>query len=184
MGGVVECVTHKLIEPFQVLFDKEGAYVAQYKFTVLLMPNGPHKITGLPFDEEEGKKHAAVKFGASTLNLHYYDWALANNWTMPANTIMHYMSIGGVALGTCHGGGIGHQTIADRILELEYVDALGELQVINDPELLKVIGGSMGMLGIVTSLTYKLDEMTYARFWPQHTWRTGVYSAPSWGSST
>ena len=25
---------------------QEGAYVAQYKFTVLLMPNGPHKITG------------------------------------------------------------------------------------------------------------------------------------------
>ena len=23
-----------------------GCYVAQYKFTVLLMPNGPHKITG------------------------------------------------------------------------------------------------------------------------------------------
>jgi curved DNA binding protein len=49
--GVHECVTHKLIDPFQVLYDKEGAYVAQYKFTVLLMPNGPHKITGLPFDE-------------------------------------------------------------------------------------------------------------------------------------
>ena len=45
--GVVECVTHKLIEPFQVLFDKEGSHVAQYKFTVLLMPNGPHKITGV-----------------------------------------------------------------------------------------------------------------------------------------
>ena len=27
-------------------FLQEGAYVAQYKFTVLLMPNGPHKITG------------------------------------------------------------------------------------------------------------------------------------------
>merc|ERR1711878_234011 len=49
--GVHECVSHKLIDPFQVLYDKEGAYVAQYKFTVLLMPNGPHKITGLPFDE-------------------------------------------------------------------------------------------------------------------------------------
>lgn len=24
--------------------------VAQFKFTVLLMPNGPQKITGLPFD--------------------------------------------------------------------------------------------------------------------------------------
>ena len=26
-----------------------GAYVAQYKFTVLLMPNGPHKITGVAY---------------------------------------------------------------------------------------------------------------------------------------
>lgn len=48
--GVVECVTHRLVEPFQVLYEKEGEYVAQFKFTVLLMPNGPDKITGLPFD--------------------------------------------------------------------------------------------------------------------------------------
>jgi len=48
--GVVECVTHKLVEPFQVLHEKDNEYVAQFKFTVLLMPNGPHKITGLPFD--------------------------------------------------------------------------------------------------------------------------------------
>lgn len=26
--------------------------MAQFKFTVLLMPNGAHKITGLPFDAE------------------------------------------------------------------------------------------------------------------------------------
>lgn len=75
--GVVECITHKLIDPFQVLYEKEGMvidgleskyfvvsvviynyisftgeYVAQFKFTVLLMPNGPMKITGLPFDPE------------------------------------------------------------------------------------------------------------------------------------
>lgn len=70
--GVVECVNHKLIEPFQVLYEKPGninpyvgffrklisyvtvlgEFVAQYKFTVLLMPNGPHKITGLPFEPE------------------------------------------------------------------------------------------------------------------------------------
>merc|ERR1711973_510792 len=59
--GVVECVTHKLIEPFQVLFDKEGCYVAQYKFTVLLMPNGPHKITGLPFDEAICKSEKSIE---------------------------------------------------------------------------------------------------------------------------
>ncbi|XP_066993347.2 proliferation-associated protein 2G4 [Anabrus simplex] len=50
--GVVECVNHKLIEPFQVLYEKAGEYVAHFKFTVLLMPNGPHKITGLPFESE------------------------------------------------------------------------------------------------------------------------------------
>lgn len=29
-----------------------GEFVAHYKFTVLLMPNGPHKITGIPFEPE------------------------------------------------------------------------------------------------------------------------------------
>ena len=29
-----------------------GEFVAQFKFTVLLMTNGPMKITGLPFDAE------------------------------------------------------------------------------------------------------------------------------------
>lgn len=33
-------------------FFVSGEFVAQYKFTVLLMPNGPHKITGLPFEPE------------------------------------------------------------------------------------------------------------------------------------
>merc|ERR1712168_100977 len=61
--GVVECVHHRLIEPFQVLFDKEGAHVAQFKFTVLLMPNGPHKITGLPFDESLVKSDKSVEDG-------------------------------------------------------------------------------------------------------------------------
>ncbi|KAF5274436.1 hypothetical protein FQR65_LT04352 [Abscondita terminalis] len=48
--AVVECVSHKLIEPFQVLYEKPGEHVAQFKFTALLMPNGTHQITGLPFE--------------------------------------------------------------------------------------------------------------------------------------
>lgn len=59
--GVVECVTHKLIEPFQVLYEKEGEYVAQFKFTVLLMPNGPQKITGLPFVPETYKSEHSIE---------------------------------------------------------------------------------------------------------------------------
>lgn len=51
--GINECVNHGLITPFPVLFEKEEEIVAQFKFTTLLMPNGPMKITGLPFEAAE-----------------------------------------------------------------------------------------------------------------------------------
>jgi hypothetical protein len=34
--GVVECVTHKLIEPFQVLYEKEGKRHFQLPLSVLV----------------------------------------------------------------------------------------------------------------------------------------------------
>ena len=68
--------------------------------------------------EENGKKVASVRMGAATLNEHYAKWAKANGWTMPANTIQHLMTIGGVATPMCHGGGLRHKTIADRILKI------------------------------------------------------------------
>lgn len=45
---------------FQVLYEKPTEYVAQFKFTVLLMPNGPHKITGIPFELESFKSDCVV----------------------------------------------------------------------------------------------------------------------------
>ncbi|XP_063619193.1 proliferation-associated protein 2G4 [Cydia splendana] len=59
--GVVECVNHKLIEPFQVLYERPGELVAQFKFTVLLLPSGTHRITGLPFDKATVKSERSVK---------------------------------------------------------------------------------------------------------------------------
>jgi len=59
--GVVECVKHNVIQPFHVLYEKEGTFVAQFKFTVLLMPNGPQKITGLPFDAALYKSEKSVE---------------------------------------------------------------------------------------------------------------------------
>ncbi|EDV96801.1 proliferation-associated protein 2G4 [Drosophila grimshawi] len=50
--GVVECVSHKMIEPFQVLYEKPSEIVAQFKHTVLLMPNGVNLVTGIPFNED------------------------------------------------------------------------------------------------------------------------------------
>lgn len=32
------------------MYEKPSEFAAQFKFTVLLMPNGPHKITGSPID--------------------------------------------------------------------------------------------------------------------------------------
>ena len=48
--GVIECVKHDLIESFNVLYERENEFVAQFKYTLLLMPNGPMRITGMPFD--------------------------------------------------------------------------------------------------------------------------------------
>ena len=48
--GVIECAKHDLVEPYPVYHEKEGEFVAEFKFTVLLMPNGQMKITGLPID--------------------------------------------------------------------------------------------------------------------------------------
>lgn len=58
--GVVECINHKLIEPFQVLYEKPGELVAHFKFTVLLMPSGALRITGLPFDVESCESEHSV----------------------------------------------------------------------------------------------------------------------------
>uniref|UniRef100_A0A182XJ80 Peptidase M24 domain-containing protein n=1 Tax=Anopheles quadriannulatus TaxID=34691 RepID=A0A182XJ80_ANOQN len=49
--GVNECVTHKMVEPFQVLYEKHNEYVAQFKYTVLITANGKKVVTGHPFDE-------------------------------------------------------------------------------------------------------------------------------------
>lgn len=50
--GITECVKHDLMEPYPVYYEKEGELVAEFKFTVLIMPNNTMKITGLPIDLE------------------------------------------------------------------------------------------------------------------------------------
>lgn len=50
--GVVECLKHELIHPYPVLFEKKGDHIAHFKFTVLLLPSGPTRITGLKFEAE------------------------------------------------------------------------------------------------------------------------------------
>lgn len=50
--GVVECVKHDLLHPYPVLYEREGDFVAHFKFTVLVLSSGTAKITGLPVNLE------------------------------------------------------------------------------------------------------------------------------------
>mmetsp|Transcript_67632 Transcript_67632/g.182040 ORF Transcript_67632/g.182040 Transcript_67632/m.182040 type:complete len:394 (-) Transcript_67632:96-1277(-) len=51
--GVSEAKRHELLEEYPVLKEKEGQFVAQFKFTVLLLPGGTKKITGLGLGDLE-----------------------------------------------------------------------------------------------------------------------------------
>ncbi|KAF7664561.1 hypothetical protein LDENG_00172680 [Lucifuga dentata] len=59
--GVLECTKHGLLQPFNVLHEKEGEFVAQFKFTVLLMANGPLRITNSLFEPELYKSEHEVE---------------------------------------------------------------------------------------------------------------------------
>ncbi|MBA0800861.1 hypothetical protein Gohar_011273, partial [Gossypium harknessii] len=54
--GLVECVNHDLLQPYPVLHEKPGDYVAHIKFTVLLMPNGSDRITLHPLQKLQPTK--------------------------------------------------------------------------------------------------------------------------------
>lgn len=47
--GIKELVQHELLTPYPVLFERQGAFVAHIKFTILILPNGNTQITGLNF---------------------------------------------------------------------------------------------------------------------------------------
>ncbi|DBA65948.1 hypothetical protein WJX79_005753 [Trebouxia sp. C0005] len=49
--GIVECLSHGLLHPYPVMYEKSGELVAQFKTTVLLMPNGSDRITSAPLQE-------------------------------------------------------------------------------------------------------------------------------------
>mmetsp|Transcript_48781 Transcript_48781/g.156766 ORF Transcript_48781/g.156766 Transcript_48781/m.156766 type:complete len:276 (+) Transcript_48781:223-1050(+) len=58
--GVSESKRHELLEEYPVLKEKDGEVVAQFKFTVLLLPGGTKKITGLPLGPLEKQVVSAL----------------------------------------------------------------------------------------------------------------------------
>merc|ERR1719327_1224996 len=53
--GVSEAKRHELLDEYPVLKEKDREFVAQFKFTVLLLPGGTKRITGLPLGKLEAQ---------------------------------------------------------------------------------------------------------------------------------
>merc|ERR1711972_150531 len=53
--GASEARRHELLEEYPVLKEKDKEFVSQFKFTVLLLPGGTKKITGLPLGPQHDK---------------------------------------------------------------------------------------------------------------------------------
>ncbi len=91
-------------------------------------------------------------------------------WTIPLNVILVENTLSGTISSICHGAGHSNKTLSDLVEEIEFVNAKGELQVVNkaaQPELMRAAAGSFGLLGVITSITLKLDKMGYALTDPQ-----------------
>ncbi|KAL9127507.1 MAG: hypothetical protein Q9217_003637 [Psora testacea] len=124
-------------------------------------------ITLLPPNSQNPKKRLC-RIGVSVTNEEFRLWAVTNKeWTLPADVILVEVTIGGVNAPICHGAGARHKTISDYVRAVEYVDAHGVCQKVDDPDLLRVAAGCFGLLGIVTHITFELDAMTYAILKPQ-----------------
>lgn len=58
--GVSEAKRHNLLHEYPVMAEKQGEYIAQMKFTVLLLPGGVKKITGLDFNTVENRVESSL----------------------------------------------------------------------------------------------------------------------------
>jgi hypothetical protein len=121
---------------------------------------------------EGGVTKALCRIGAATTNEQFRQWCVderggASAWAVPLNVIMVEITWGGSNAPICHGAGLRHRTLSDLVAEVEFVNARGDLQTVSDPALLRAAAGCFGLLGIVTSLTLKLDKMSYATLQPR-----------------
>ncbi|KAF8318789.1 hypothetical protein DL93DRAFT_2054313 [Clavulina sp. PMI_390] len=114
--------------------------------------------------------HAFVRVGAGVINEDFRQWCFSTKkYCLPLNVIMVEVTFGGTNAPVCHGAGFGTKTLSDLVVEVEYVDAQGNIQVVNDPEELKVASGCFGLLGVVISITLQVEDMQVAELRPSKT---------------
>lgn len=78
--------------------------------------------------------------------------------TLPGPTVYGEITVGGALATASHGSGLSTATLSDRVLQLQVVDAQGQLQTItaDDPDLPGHSAG-LGLLGVVYAVTLRLE---------------------------
>jgi hypothetical protein len=107
--------------------------------------------------------HRNCEMGAGTTHYQLQDWANKNDFTLPFNVIMTEVTVGGTTSVPCHGSGINTMTLPDIVVAIKFVNVRGEVQEVTDKEQLRAAAGCLGLLGVVISITYRLDKMSYAQ---------------------
>ena len=108
-----------------------------------------------------------VRVGCATTNERLRRWCVQNNRvTMPMNVIMVEITLGGSNAPICHGAGRQNKTLSDIVRKIEYVDAHGKLQSVDNLDHLRAASGCFGLMGVVTHLTLELPSMSYAEMVP------------------
>lgn len=166
----------------QVLLSMIPAAKATAKSFSAVVPvnGGPDDMEGITWIGEENG-HGLVKFGASTSNGQFLEWALKNGWTLPMSVDLVEITFGGSTSPMTHGTGLDHPTMSDLVTEVEFINANGELQTVNDPKKLRAAAGALGVMGVITAVTMKLERMSYANMKPyKPAAMLGVPPPPGW----
>ena len=150
--------------PFYVIYDN-----GEWSNSEFVQIDDPQK----EYNGEDGKVYANVRVGAAVCGLQILEWlferqaAGKKSYQLPLDVIMSLNSYGGKVSTMSHGSGLNHATLSDLVVKIEYVDANGTHQSIDDPKLLRAAAGSIGMLGILTHITFRMENVTYASFYPK-----------------
>lgn len=111
--------------------------------------------------------HIFARVMAGTTNNQFRNWCHENgSWALPFNTVVLAVTMGGTNATICHGAGLSTSTLSDLVVEVCYIDARGAEQQVSDPQQLKAASGCFGLLGVVTSITLLMEEMTVAEMRP------------------
>lgn len=138
------------------------------------------RYLGVIEDKSKVKKHL-VKVGSGVSNDQLRRWCIKKGYQYKSNVIMVEVNVCG-GLGTCsHGAGIGTQTLADYVYEIEFIDYNGNRQIISkskEPHLIKSAASALGLLGLIVFVTLELEELEIVRTLPRNSYKDFVIPWP------